>query len=206
MEKYYFDETQPRVTVGDGVVLLLINGREEKEVMSSMPGMATTELVERKVWVYDGVRLETGGMTSEAALTAAAQKMVLAEIEQHDASPSVNSFVLDGQRVWLDFELRDRVYQGNERLKNVGREETTLWFGDKCYNMSIEQAQSIISHIEAYAKDCYNATAQHKANVSAMKTVEDVLGYDYTKGYPEKLTISLSEKGKVKSEKSDGPC
>ena len=72
--------------------------------------------------------------------------------------------------------------------------------------MSIEQAQSIISHIEAYAKDCYNATAQHKANVSAMKTVEDVLGYDYTKGYPEKLTISLSEKGKVKSEKSDGPC
>ena len=206
MEKYYFDETQPRVTVGDGVVLLLINGREEKEVMSSMPGMATTELVDRKVWVYDGVRLETGGMTSEAALTAAAQKMVLAEIEQHDASPSVNSFVLDGQRVWLDFELRDRVYQGNERLKNVGREETTLWFGDKCYNMSIEQAQSIISHIEAYAKDCYNATAQHKANVSAMKTVEDVLGYDYTKGYPEKLTISLSEKGKVKSEKSDGPC
>lgn len=197
MEKYYFDEPQPRVTVGDGVVLLLINGREEKEVMSSMPdmdGMATTELVERKVWVYDGVRLETGGMTSEASLTAAAQKMVLAEIEQHDASPSVNSFVLDGQRVWLDFELRDRVYQGNERLKNVGREETTLWFGDKCYNMSIEQAQSIISHIEAYAKDCYNATAQHKANVSAMETVEEVLGYDYTKGYPEKLTISLSEK------------
>ena len=197
MEKYYFDEPQPRVTVGDGVVLLLINGREEREVMSSMPdmdGMATTEAVVRKVWVYDGVRLKTGGMTSEAALTAAAQRLVLEEIEQHDASPSVNSFVLDGQRVWLDFELRDRVYQGNERLKNVGREETTLWFGDKCYNMSIEQAQSIISHIEAYAKDCYNATAQHKANVSAMETVEDVLGYDYTTGYPEMLTISLSEK------------
>ena len=197
MEKYYFDEAQPRLTVGDGVVLLLINGKEETEISDGMPdenGLMTTEAVERKVWVYDGVRLETGGMTSEAALTAAAQKMVLAEIEKHDTSSAVNGFMLNGQRVWLDFELRDRVYQGNERLKNVGREETTLWFGDKCYNMSIEQAQSIISHIEAYAKDCYNATAQHKANVSAMETVEEVLGYDYTKGYPEKLTISLREK------------
>ena len=183
------------MTVGDGVVLLLINGKEETEISGGMPdenGLATTEAVERKVWVYDGVRLETGGMTSEAALTAAAQKMVLEQIDKYDTSPSVNSFVLDGQRVWLDFELRDRVYQGNERLKNVGREETTLWFGDKCYNMSIEQAQSIISHIEAYAKDCYNATAQHKANVSAMETVEDVLGYDYTKGYPEQLKMEVS--------------
>ena len=195
MEKYYFNDAQPRLTVGDGVVLLLINGKQETEVMDGMPnenGMATTDAVERKVWVYDGVRLETGGMTSEAALTAAAQKMVLAEIEKHDTSSAVNGFILNGQRVWLDFELRDRVYQGNERLKNVGREETTLWFGDKCYNMSIEQAQSIISHIEAYAKDCYNATAQHKANVSAMNTVEEVLGYDYTKGYPEQLKMEVS--------------
>ena len=195
MEKYYFDNPQPRLTVGDGVVLLLINGKEETEISGGMPdenGLETTEAVERKVWVYDGVRLETGGMTSEAALTAAAQKMVLEQIDKYDTSPSVNSFVLDGQRVWLDFELRDRVYQGNERLKNVGREETTLWFGDKCYNMSIEQAQSIISHIEAYAKDCYNATAQHKANVSAMETVEEVLGYDYTKGYPEQLKMEVS--------------
>ena len=195
MEKYYFNEAQPRLTVGDGVVLLLINGKEETEISGGMPdenGLATTEAIERKVWVYDGVRLETGGMTSEAALTAAAQKMVLAEIEKHDTSSAVNGFILNGQRVWLDFELRDRVYQGNERLKNVGREETTLWFGDKCYNMSIEQAQSIISHIEAYAKDCYNATAQHKANVSAMNTVEEVLGYDYTKGYPEQLKMEVS--------------
>lgn len=197
MEKYYFDEPQPRLTVGDDVVLLLINGKEETETMGGMldeKGLATTEAVVRKIWVYDGVRLETGGITSEAALTAAAQKMVLAEIEQYDSSPYVNSFVLNGKRVWMNFELRDRLYQGNERLKNVGRNQTTLWFGDKCYNMSIEQAQSIISNIEAYAKDCYNATAQHKANILAMDTVEDVLGYDYTKGYPEMITINLNKK------------
>ena len=194
MEKYYFDESQPRLTVGDGVVLLLVNGRQETEVMDGMPnenGLATTEAVVRKVWVYDGVRLETGGMTSEAALTAAAQKMVLAEIEKHDTSSAVNGFILNGERVWLDFELRDRVYQGNERLQRIGRTDTTLWLGDHCYNLSIEQAQNIISHIEAYAKDCYNVTAAHKAAVEKLQTVEEVLAYDYTAGYPKLLEMSV---------------
>ena len=200
MEKYYFDEAQPRLTVGDGVVLLLINGKEETEISGGMPdenGLATTEAVGRKVWVYDGVRLETGGMTSEAALTAAAQKMVLAEIEKHDTSSAVNGFILNGERVWLDFELRDRVYQGNVRLQRIGRTDTTLWLGDHCYNLSIEQAQNIISHIEAYAKDCYNVTAAHKAAVEKLQTVEEVLVYDYTAGYPKILEMRF----KVKSEK-----
>lgn len=194
MEKYYFDEAQPRLTVGDGVVLLLINGKEETEISGSMSdgnGLATTEAVERKVWVYDGVRLETGGMTSEAALTAAAQKMVLAEIEKHDKSSAVNGFILNGERVWLDFELRDRVYQGNERLQRIGRTDTTLWLGNHCYNLSIEQAQNIISHIEAYAKDCYNVTAAHKAAVEKLQTVEEVLAYDYTAGYPKVLEMRI---------------
>ena len=53
MEKYYFNEAQPRLTVGDGVVLLLINGKEETEISGGMPdgnGLATTEAVGRKVW------------------------------------------------------------------------------------------------------------------------------------------------------------
>ena len=159
MEKYYFNEAQPRLTVGDGVVLLLINGKEETEVMDGMPdenGMATTEAVGRKVWVYDGVRLETGGMTSEAALTAAAQKMVLAEIEKHDTSSAVNGFILNGQRVWLD------------------------------------KASGLLSALEMYALECFNVTAAHKKAVAELNTVEEVLGYDYTKGYPEQLRMEVS--------------
>ena len=57
--------------------------------------------------------------------------------------------------------------------------------------MSIEQAQNIISHIEAYAKDCYNVTAAHKKAVGELTSVEEVLTYDYTKGYPAKLTMTV---------------
>ena len=196
--KQVFDERQPRIGIsksGRAMVALneqVVTTREAVPVGMDDDGMMLQEEREKTQYAYDVYWLND--VQHEVEVLAAAKTAVLSDIDAYDASPSVNSFVLDGQRVWLDFELRDRVYQGNERLKNVGREETTLWFGDKCYNMSIEQAQNIISHIEAYAKDCYNATAQHKANVSAMETVEDVLGYDYTKGYPEMITISLSEK------------
>jgi hypothetical protein len=125
---------------------------------------------------------------SELATTKA-QK--IAEIEAYDTSSAVNGFILNGQRVWLDFELRDRVYQGNERLQRIGRTDTTLWLGKQCYNLSIEQAQNIISHIEAYAKDCYNVTAAHKKAVSELNSIEEVEKYDITAGYPAQLKMEV---------------
>lgn len=122
---------------------------------------------------------------------ARAKREVLKKIDAYDTSSAVNGFVLNGQRVWLDFELRDRVYQGNERLQRIGRTDTTLWLGKQCYNLSIEQAQNIISHIEAYAKDCYNVTAAHKKAVSELTSIEEVEKYDITAGYPAQLKMEV---------------
>ena len=195
MEKYYFNEAQPRLTVGDGVVLLLINGKEETEISGGMPdenGLATTEAVGRKVWVYDGVRLETGGMTSEAALTAAAQKMVLAEIEKHDTSPSVNGFMLNGQRVWLNKDTRVGLMNSTSIAKAMGKTTTTLWFGGMQIEVNCDKAIQLLSALEMYALECFNVTAAHKKAVAELNTVEEVLGYDYTKGYPEQLKMEVS--------------
>ena len=194
MEKYYFNEEQPRLTVGDGIVLLLINGKEETEISDGMPnenGLATTEAVERKVWVYDGVRLETGGMTSEAALTAAAQKMVLAEIEKHDTSPSVNGFMLNGQRVWLNKDTRVGLMNSTSIAKAMGKTTTTLWFGGMQIEVNCDKAIQLLSALEMYALECFNVTAAHKKAVAEMSTVEEVLAYDYTAGYPEVLMMNV---------------
>ena len=194
MEKYYFNEAQPRLTVGDGVVLLLINGKEETEIsggMSDENGLATTEAVERKVWVYDGVRLETGGMTSEAALTAAAQKMVLEQIDKYDTSPSVNGFMLNGQRVWLDKATRVGLMNSTSIAKAIGKKTTTLWFGVMQIEVDCDKAIQLLSELEMYALKCFNVTATHKKAVAELNTVEKVFEYDYTKGYPEKLRYDI---------------
>jgi hypothetical protein len=194
MEKYYFDVPQLRVTVGDDVVLLLINGKETDVPIERGIGgeeRATTELVTRKEWVYDGVRLDTGGMTSEAALTAAAQKMVLAEIDKHDTSSAVNGFILNNQRVWLDKATRVGLMNSTSIAKAMGQPNTTLWLGDAKLVVECDKAIQLLSALEMYALECFNVTAAHKKAVSKMSTVEDVLGYDYTKGYPEMLKMSV---------------
>ena len=195
MEKYYFNEAQPRVTVGDGVVLLLINGQEKTQI--ERPETFSSDLkdmwavVERKMWVYDGVRLETGGMTSEAALTAAAQKMVLAEIEKHDTSSAVNGFILNGQRVWLDKATRVGLMNSTTIAKAMGQPTTTLWLGDAKLVVECDKAIQLLSALEMYALECFNVTAAHKKAVAEMSTVESVLGYDYTADYPKMLEMSV---------------
>ena len=195
MEKYYFNEAQPRLTVGDGVVLLLINGQEKTQI--ERPETFSSDLkdmwavVERKVWVYDGVRLETGGMTSEAALTAAAQKMVLAEIEKHDTSSAVNGFMLNGQRVWLDKATRVGLMNSTTIAKAMGQPTTTLWLGDVKLVVECDKAIQLLSALEMYALECFNVTAAHKKAVAEMSTVESVLEYDYTAGYPKMLEMSV---------------
>ena len=40
-----------------------------------------------------------------------------------------------------------------------------------------------------YADACYMVTQGHRKAIEALTTVEDVEGYDYTQGYPEKLAL-----------------
>lgn len=115
----------------------------------------------------------------------------IAEITAYDKSPAVNAFYLNGEQHWLDFNLRDRVFAGNERIAYKGREETSLWLDGKCFVMPIAAAQDLICTIEVYAKDCYNVTATHQAEVNKLTTIEEVKAYDYKTGYPEKLNLKV---------------
>lgn len=120
-----------------------------------------------------------------------AKKAKIAEIVDYDKSPAVNAFYLNGEQHWLDFNLRDRVFDGNERIAYKGREETSLWLDGKCFVMPIATAQDLICTIEVYAKDCYNVTATHQAEVNKLTTIEEVEAYDYKTGYPEKLNLKV---------------
>lgn len=174
----------------EGVCILHLDGVLNDElgvyecVECSMPVSEYSETAVNEAYAAWKTALTNRGL-------ARAKREILKKIEDYDTSSAVNGFILNGERVWLDFELRDRVYQGNERLQRIGRTDTTLWLGNHCFNLSIEQAQNIISHIEAYAKDCYNVTAAHKKAVSELTTIEEVEKYDITAGYPAQLKMEV---------------
>ena len=111
------------------------------------------------------------------------------QITEYDQSEDVNSFTLQGKQMWLPKETRVGLVNSITIEKNAGKETTVLWFDGERYELPVDTALQMLSALELYALECYNVTAAHKAAVNALEGVEDVVAYDYTQGYPEKLNF-----------------
>ena len=111
------------------------------------------------------------------------------QITEYDQSEDVNSFTLQGKQMWLPKETRVGLVNSITIEKNAGKKTTVLWFGGEKYELPVDTALQMLSDLELYALECYNVTAAHKAAVNALESVEDVVAYDYTQGYPEKLNF-----------------
>ena len=136
--------------------------------------------------------IKTGGIeqTDEERL-AFAKEMLTREITAHDTSSSVNGFSLNGLTVWLDKDTRMGLMNSTTIAKNMGQATTTVWFGGISLTIPCDTAIQMLSALEMYALECFNVTAGHKAAVQALTTVDEVVAYDYSQGYPEQLNLSL---------------
>ena len=117
---------------------------------------------------------------------------VLAKIDAYDTSSDVNSFSLNGLPVWLDKDTRVGLMNSTQIEKAAGHETTTLWLGSVSLVINCDLAIQLLSALELYALECYNKTAEHKANVRKLTSIEEVEAYDYTTGYPDKLNLNTS--------------
>lgn len=113
----------------------------------------------------------------------------VAEISAYDRSAAVNSFTLGGTEMWLSFDERARIRQSIDAYRNEGKTEMTKWFGGKAFTFPLDTWQTMLDKLSVYASEALNVTEQHKAEVQALTTIEEVDAYDITKGYPEKLTF-----------------
>jgi hypothetical protein len=118
-----------------------------------------------------------------------ALKMKISEIQLFDKSNSVNSFDLLGKSMWLDKSTRVGLFNSITIEKNAGKTHTVLWYDAVKYIIPIPDALSMLNEIEMYALNCYNVTQSHIAAVRALQTIEEIENYDYTIGYPEKLSF-----------------
>ena len=166
--------------------LLLVNERKVERKAMDMEGNESEEIITS--YDYDGTFLDVAAST-EAAVLEAVKATVLKEIEQYDTSDAVNSFTLQGKQMWLPKETRVGLVNSVTIEKNAGKETTILWFGGEKYELPVDTALQMLSALELYALECYNVTAAHKAAVSALENVEDIVTYDYTSDYPSKLNF-----------------
>ena len=191
-----FEQKQPMVVVcKSGRAMIALNEQVVK-TMENMPtgmtdeGEMRYEERETEQYAYDVCWID--GVSSEADVLQRAKEAVLAAIEAYDTSSSVNGFILNGERVWLDKSTRVGLMNSTQIAKAMGKNTTTLWFGGMQIEVNCDKAIGLLSALEMYALECFNVTAAHKKAVAELNTVEDVLGYDYTKGYPEQLKMEVS--------------
>ena len=115
----------------------------------------------------------------------------VADILAYDSSSAVNEFSIGGQPMWLDkltrVGLRDRLISES----TLGKTETTLWYNSQMFVVDIEKAKHMLILLENYASECYDNTQRHVSEVLKLSTIDEVLAYDYTIGYPDKLTFEF---------------
>lgn len=191
-----FEQKQPMVVVcKSGRAMIALNEQVVK-TMENMPtgmtdeGEMRYEEREKEQYSYDVCWID--GVSSKADVLQRAKEAVLAAIEVYDTSSAVNGFMLNGQRVWLDKATRVGLMNSTQIVKAMGKTTTTLWFGGMQIEVNCDKAIQLLSALEMYALECFNVTAAHKKAVAELNTVEEVLGYDYTKGYPEQLKMEVS--------------
>lgn len=111
------------------------------------------------------------------------------EILAYDSSSAVNEFIMGGIPMWLDKATRAGLLLRFEAEGKAMRETTTLWYEGQSYTLPLAQAQQILIALELYASACYDNTQSHIAAIMALESKEAVEAYDYTGGFPEKLSF-----------------
>jgi hypothetical protein len=126
---------------------------------------------------------------TNAQKLAAAKAEKIAQIETYDSSDAVEQFTINDVPMWLNHELRQQIRTSAESYSAMGAETMTKVFNGAEFTFPITQWIQMLNALEVYAAEALNTTERHKNAVQAMTRRKDVEDYDYTTGYPEKLTF-----------------
>ena len=126
-----------------------------------------------------------------------AKQRKISEIESYDSSESVNECFISyyDQTIpyWVDKSERNDLKSAINDCILLGKDTYRLDIRDLgvSINVKCNDLLRMLSALELYAIECYNKTTDHIFAVNSLDTIESVENYDYTQGYPDKLTFEL---------------
>lgn len=119
------------------------------------------------------------------------RELTAKRIKRYDSSEEVNSFVINGMKIWLDKATRVGLQLRFDSEKSIGKQETTLWFGEISFTIPIDIAVGMLQQLELYASECYDVTQKHLAAINKLGDITAIRNYDYKSGYPAKLEFTI---------------
>ena len=107
----------------------------------------------------------------------------------YDNSKYVNSFYYQDKQYWLSKDIRVGLF----RLIDSGAKQITLQLNDNYLIISSDKLKEFLNQLEVYAGKCFSITAEHLQNIKQLNTIEELLKYDYTAKYPNKITLNENQ-------------
>jgi len=144
--------------------------------------------VEDSGWVIFTEEMLYGEVTPDSV-----RRIRLQELAEYDSSPEVNEFYVNDIPMWYNNMERVSIDYLLHIEENNGQTTTDLYDknGNK-FTVNIDIAIAMLAQVELYAKDCYDVTTQHRADLNALTNIDDILAYDIKTNYPEKLYLSTN--------------
>ena len=139
--------------------------------------------------LYEVFNMKINVVEEPSKTIESAKKETKENILNYDSSEYVNIFYIQTIPVWLDKATRAGLKLRFEAEIANGQTETTLWYDNMQFPLTLENAMKMLFAIELYASACYDNTQHHLAEVSKLENIQDILEYDYKTGYPEKLNF-----------------
>ena len=112
------------------------------------------------------------------------KKILKYQIMKQDSK--VNVFSFRGKDYWWDKNTRI----GLDRLANSGKDSYEIVFGTDIIEISKNELQNLLNQLEIYANKCFINTQRHLNTIENLNTPLELIEYDYTLGYPNKVVIN----------------
>ena len=178
---------------GETVKRVYFNHSEREETDEAGDG---EEPRQRIVHVANFIELPT----AETEARAIARQYMQQAINDYDNSEAVNQFEFNVEAsgitipYWLPVAKRAQIRESVSAWKAARKGNYKLDVRE--YDMTLEipcaELLAMLQELEVYAVKCYNQTSEHLKAIDDMEmTVEDILNYDFTTGYPEKLAFTI---------------
>lgn len=183
MKKRYYNETTKEWYTEGNSLTRRVNGA----LFSGVPS-----LEQLTAWGF--VEWVEPAPTPEELLERAKQEKI-AELEAYDQSDAVNGFDVtiggNTMSLWIDRETRADYKSSIEAAELLGRDEVKPVFAGQEVTLDIQMAKMALAQVQLYANQCYGVTERHKVAIGALLTVQDVEDYDFTAGYPTRLSFEV---------------
>lgn len=136
----------------------------------------------------DKMIIENGYTPYENTLDGIKEALI-AEVNAYDKSDDVECIYIKGEKTWFSKEERAALMNLAKCYQSKDMDGCILWVNGTPVNYTCDALIDLLTQLEIYANECFNATQLSLKEINVLLTIEDAKSYNYKSKYPTPLSF-----------------